>query len=208
MSAILAVDDVLQIVYRCEVHSQTILTVLHARVEVAGTGASAEEQLAKIAVVCSNSGAFPFLTSYAVASGSDYFFDWVQVQKVKPTRTIYARQDINNFGGHANVCGPQNIAASVLKQSLKPGRKGIGRMQFGGLPEGVAAGNIDPAYIAAFLDPLAASMFGTFLVPLAGALALKWCLPAGGVDHDYDIWDAHPQTSTRTMHRRTVGLGI
>lgn len=207
MSAILAVDDVVQIVYRCEVHSQTILTVLHARVDVAGTGSSAEEQLAKIALVAADS-TFPFLDAYLAAAASDFFFDWVRAQKVKPTRTIYAQEELNTFGEYAANSGPQNIAASIEKQSLKVGRSGVGRMQFGGLPEGLAGGNVDSAYSLAQLVPLANSLVGSFLVPLAGALKLQWCLPGGGADHDYDIWNAFPLTSTRTMHRRTVGLGV
>lgn len=209
MSAALAVDDVIQVTLSYTQDAQQLLMVLHYRVSVAGTGADAESQLDTIAnwfSVSTTAGRLAKVVKDALSE--DVFLQSVRAQKVKPFRTIYSQVAIADTGAIAEPAAPVNSAFSIEKQSLKVGRKGVGRVQLAGLPKTAVDSQIDGAYItgaaADFIDFLTTAQVVTTL----GTLALKPCLPAGGTDHDYDLWDAIPQTTTRTMHRRTLGLGI
>lgn len=210
MSSPLAVDDVIEITYWCRLFNQRIMTVLHARVETTPAGTSAEVQLqALVDAYLSQRASCVFLDNYIEAAGTNYTIEYVTAQRVKPTRSIYARADINVFGEFPALCTTANIAASIEKQSTKVGRKGVGRLQFGGIPgESVISGVIDSDYKNVQLKDLADVMFGGFTPGSPPGGGYRWCLPAGGTDHDYDIYNAFVQNTARTMHRRTVGLGI
>jgi len=212
MARPLAVDDVIQVTYWCRLFQQVIMSVLHIRVDTAPTsgGTSAEAQLqtlcdGKLAVRAE----MPLLDAMIEAAGTNFAFDYVTAQLVRPIRSVYAKSFISVFGEYPALCTTANVAASISKQSLKVGRTGIGRLQFGGVPgEALVNGLIDSDYRAVQLTDIADEMYGGLPSVMGLGGSFRWCLPAGGVDHEYDVYNAFPEATVRTMHRRTVGLGI
>jgi hypothetical protein len=207
----LAVDDVLQITYECRLASQVILSVLHARVDTAPSGSpTTEAALQDLADKCADETAMDFLAKYIAATVTDFTFVRVLVQRVKPTRSIYFESPIAETG----VIGAANYAAdsaiSFKKRTTTVGRKGIGRMQLAGFGVNqITSGVVDSGFIGGVGGDLAAAMAGTFTGGIAYPSGVyRWCLPAGGADHAFDIFDVVVQDTARTMHRRTVGLGI
>lgn len=210
MSTPLAMNDTLQITYKGHLYAQTIETVLHARVNGSFTGgATGEAQLVDLVAKLSDP-TFPFLLNYLGAAGNDFVMDYVRVQKVAPFRTIYVEEPIAAGGGFGSICATTNLAASIEKQSATVGRKGVGRLQFGPVPASeIIGGFINSTYIAVQLTDLANTMFGSFVGGPTYGGSFVWCLPANATTPGaYDIFNAFAYPTARTMHRRTVGLGI
>lgn len=210
MSDPLAINDVLQITYRQTLFSQSIMNVFHARVVTAPVGGTtAEAQLEDLVPKLANPGVFPLLVAWKPAVSHDLFFNDVTVQKVKPVRTIFSVASIASFGTDADSPSTANLAVSFEKRTTFVGRKGIGRMQLAGVSAGyITNGRVSADWIADKGSTLAEAMYGNFS---GGALyggVYTWCLPSGGVDHSLDLYDVSVKTTARTMHRRTVGLGI
>lgn len=209
MSSPLAVNDVVQVVLNYRQDEQQLLMVLHYRVQSLGTSASAELQLDSIAAQFADTSTPGTMAAVVKAAlSNEVFLATVQAQKVKPFRTIYARREIADFGDIVEPAAPVNSAMSIEKQSLKVGRKGVGRVQLAGIPKIYVDSSIDGAYIVGPASSFIAWLTTSQSITTEGGMNLVPCLPAGGADTDYDLWDAIPQTSTRTMHRRTLGLGI
>lgn len=207
----LAAGDLLQITYMGSLYGQQIMTVLHARCKTPPTGTPQTELvLDDLAVKISDPVTFDLTAKYMAAACDEFNFTACRVQRVKPTRSIYAEAPMTQTG-HAGPGVPAaNIAASIEKRSLVPGRKGVGRVQFAPLPAtAIGSGYIQDAWLLGFGADFAEKLYGTFIGgPLYNSGEYRWCLPAGGADEAYDIWDALIQDTVRTMHRRTVGLGI
>jgi len=202
---------VINITYWQRLFNQTILSVLHARVVTAPTtGSTAEIQLQDLAdTKLSVSASFPLYQKLKAAAASNFAFDRVTVQKVKPTRTIYVQSSLAAFGDQTTAASTANLAASIEKQTTVTGKTGIGRLQFGGMPsDKIVSGVIDADYFAVEMEGIALNMYGNFSGGTTHGGVYAWCLPAGGADRGYDLWNAFPQRTVRTMHRRTVGLGI
>lgn len=210
MSAPLALNDTIRITYFGRLFNQVIESVLHARVVTLPSGGStAEIQLEDLANKLS-APTFPFLSAYMSAAGNNFTMDYVRAQKVAPLRTIYLEAAISTGGGFGGVCTASNVACSIEKQSTTVGKKGIGRLQFGPVPyTQILNGQLDPAYLAVQMNGLATTMFGSFAGGPLYAGVYGWCLPANSVTPGgYDVFNAFAYPTLRTMHRRTVGLGI
>jgi hypothetical protein len=210
MSSPLAVGDLIEIVYWNKLFNQVILSTFHCRVATAPSGASAEIQLSNLVdQLFSVKADFPLLQAMIDAAGTNFGFDFVTAQRIKPTRSIYAKALVTEFGVYPATCNASNLCASLERRASGTGRKFVGRLQWAGVPtESVISGVIDADFRAVQLGDLCDEMAGNFSGPTGTGGNYVWCLPAGGTSEDYDIFDAFPQATARTMHRRTVGLGI
>lgn len=210
MSAPLAVDDVLQMVIGYTLNSQQLRMVLHYRVQTLGASSTAELQQQSIADFLTGSvgSPWPLLTAIRAGVTANTYFDFLQVQRVKPTRLIYARSEIDESGGIGEVSAPQNVCISFEKQSTVIGRRGVGRIQLAGLPRDDVGARVSDEWIASFGTAIRDAIPESVTVTTEDDMLLVPCLPAGGADHGYDIYNAIIRDETRTMHRRTLGLGI
>lgn len=210
MADMLLANDVLQITYRGQQAAQTVMMVFHARVVgPVNTPASTSSVVYDLAAKLANATDQRMAAIRACVS-PELSIGTVRVQKVKPTRQIYSVVTGGGPGLYAGASNTPNVAVSITKQTTKVGRKGIGRFQLPGVPSsGYAAGQILPAYKTLLEANVCDKFFGSFgggtLYP---DYTFSWCLPAGGVDADYDVFHCLAQNTVRTMHRRTVGLGI
>jgi len=206
-----AVDDVLQVTYNWTVFAQRLMTVLHYRFETVPAGSP--EKVAVLAALASkfSEGTMPMTAAFLQATPNNITLLDVQVQQVKPVRTIYQRGVNSNAGTFASAAQTANLCASIEKQSIKVGRDGVGRIQWPPLtPDTLLNGFVDSDYRDTQLETLSAELASAqvLIAPFGYPCTLRPCLPAGGADHDYDLWDCFPEATARTMHRRTVGLGI
>jgi hypothetical protein len=97
----------------------------------------------------------------------------------------------------------------LQKRSSVAGRTGVGRVQWPPLaPDVQSDGFVDDDFLTVQMSDLADELSTAQVITGLYTAVLRPCLPAGGANHNYDVWDAVPQDTIRTMHRRTVGLGI
>lgn len=207
----LVLNDVIQVSIFGSLFSQRIITNLHYIVNVAA-GGSTEDQLKQIATDWTGgTGSVPgILTHMLDCQGVEYNCDFVRAQRIFPTRTIYMQSNANDPGTHADPCTAPNIAASLLKRTATAGRKGVGRVQLAGIPQtAYVDGMITPVFSAAKLnvwcnDLLASYTTSVIIMTLVPGLYN----PTGTGTHFSPLLQVIPEDTVRTMHRRTVRVGI
>lgn len=206
----LALNDLVQVVYsyRATSTSDRFLTVLHYRVADPDATSTVIDDLNSIVDWFSDSttvGRPAHRLRNCLAA--NVFLDWVQAQRVRPARTVFRRGQIDELGGLEGNTPTFNVALSLTKRTNVPGRKGIGRIQLLGIPaENIQDGQIVGDPYKATVEQFATAVLGT--VPVTNELILHACLPNNPVTEasDVETWEIQP--TVRTMHRRTVGLGI
>lgn len=142
---------------------------------------------------------------------SNYVEDFERTQPVYPSRLRFVDNFSAGGGSWASAASTSNLACSIERFSLRNGRRGIGRIQLP-LPDGVYLGGkvTDHPYWTV-LTALASQMKVT-VVTTGPGVAANW------IPVIHNLGNAQPLTSdvngayfkdeVRTMHRRTVGLGI
>ena len=208
----LALNDIIQVSVRGLLFGQRILTVLHYRVSTAAGVTSAEAQLGEFSEdFANNLGGVTVLFDMRAAVGGQYVFKEVRAQRVYPTRTVYRSTLIDVTGTHVDDATTANIAASITKQTARPGRMGVGRIQLAGIPQTmIVAGALNPDYMAGELTTLGEAIVDdAYTSPTEGWVATP-CLfnPAfDGAQKWADLLTFTVNDSLRTMHRRTLRLG-
>lgn len=204
---VLAVGDVIRVTWFNRLFAQRILMVCHLRCTTAPTGTNILAQLDEITSVVNNNTTFP-LQGLQPLTAPDVSFDSVRAQRVSNPRSVYSEAAVGINGTHADQARTANVALSVEKRSLHPGRRGIGRIQVGGLPATkLANGMWDSTFVndvntwaQGWLDPLPVQSLGGIY---------KWIIPTNGpVTSDDDIIALQAKSTVRDMRRRTVGVGI
>lgn len=206
----IAVNDVIQVTYFATLFNQVLMTVLHYRVTTAPATATPEHVVLGSAADNFANVAIEPLSSMKACTSEAVTWTKVRLQKVKPTRSIYAEEIVGTDGDVAQTVDTANVCASITKRSAKAGRQGVGHVQWPPLAQGqMVSGSLEPAFQAGVLNDFASALTDVLTVGIAPyEMNLQPCLPGGGADTAFDIWDCVPQSTVRTMHRRTVGLGI
>lgn len=207
----LALDDVVSLSIWGTLFGQRIITVLHYAVSVVSAG-STEDQLKQFANDwVSGTGSVPGSLDHMLeAQGIEYTCDYVRAQRVSPTRTIFMQWNSNDVGTHADPCTTANIAISLQKRTATPGRKGVGRVQLAGIPQtGYADGSVNPVYEVAKLLPWCTDLMSSFTTS-AGPVTFVPVLynPTNPTPHYSPLIQVLPESTVRTMHRRTLRVGI
>jgi len=141
----------------------------------------------------------------------NYVGSFIRYQPVYPSRLRAVDFTWTTTALTSHVATTSNVAASIERYSKLNKRRGIGRIQLP-LPQGVFAGGIinDAVYLAA-LDNLREDMLDDIVTDEVGTIG-TW----QPVIHNTSaaqpltsyIDGASVKTTVRTMHRRTLGLGI
>lgn len=203
----LNVNDVVRVVYAQELFSQRLYTVLNYRVDVpAAPGTTEAEEMAALADRMADQALAP-LVNWLPVVGDELLFSHVRAQKVAPVRGVYQQALIVAEGSHVDPCTTANVAASITKRTLTPGRTGVGRVQLGGIPQtAYTEGTLDPAYLS-LLEDFKDDLINFVSVPANGS-AYRLCVWNGQIaTEDIDVFELTVQHEVRTMHRRTVRLG-
>lgn len=204
----LATNDRVQVVTRYEVNGQVNLMVLHYRVTNPDPTTSVEQDCLAIADWFSDAATLgrPMQRLLPMFS-TNTLVRWVRAQRVGPTRSVFRQSDVGEDGSFAGTSTAQNLTVSLTKRTNTPGRKGIGRVQMGGVSTTVYdEGRVVSADYKTRFNLLEAALTGT--VTAAAPLQIVQCLPASVGGPAYDVVDMLLQPEVRTMTRRTVGRGI
>lgn len=203
----IAVNDNIRVTYFGRLFEQRILTVLNLRCSVAPTGTDTFAQLTDLAAALSDVTMSPLLNWIPLVS-NDFSFDEVRVQRVLPTRTVYAKHAIGVTGSAATACTTANVAVSVEKRSNKPGRHGIGRVQMAGVPAAkYANGLLDATYLGQVQAQWHELVFA--ILPGGTMGSYRWCIAgSAALDPENDIIDTQAEDTVRVMRRRTLRVGI
>lgn len=205
----LAINDVVQVSFRGTLFGQKMLTILHYSVNVVGTG-TVESQLQELAnaLTIDNAGV-NLVTDYLAAIGPSFSLDTIRCQRVDPTRSVYQVSTANLNGTFATDCTTANIAASLLKRTATPGRRGLGRVQLPGVPAAAyTGGNLTNAYLTTELSNLCQDLMAGLTTPVS-AVSMQPCIfnPGAAGSHFSPIVTVTPQETVRVMHRRTLFVG-
>jgi len=204
-------DDIYRVTFAGTLAAQRILWVLHYRfttiVDNEYLGGLEDMVNALATDMQSDAGKFGAIR---VQQSSDLMWDWVQIQRIVPTRDIYFRAEISTAGGTVSEAAPPNVALSVTNRTAFADRHGVGRNQLAGFPLTKIE---DGLWLADFVDTIQA-LVGAALIPRFEESGVGNEMQAGvfavyAVTTEInDIIDVVGHDQVRTMHRRTVGLGI
>lgn len=210
----MATGDVVLLTYWTRLASQQLLVTLHYRYETPGAPTdSVDEQLQDIATEMANTGVGvnTIVAALRAVTPDNVAFERCTAQRIKPTRSVYASAPMSVNGTFADSATATNICASVTKRTVVPGRKGVGHCQWPPLPSAVYInGLLDAGFRTTQLQAWADQLKVSFVLHAATAeeFAMVPCLPAATTGVPYKVDNTVAQPTVRTMHRRTVGLGI
>lgn len=204
----ISVNDVIRVTYFERLFEQRLLTVLHLRcVAAPAAGTTDAVALQNVANRFGDVAQAP-LTSWRPLIAADLVWDEVRAQKVFPTRTVYQKDAIGVAGTHADPCEMPNLAMSIEKRTLHAGRKGVGRIQMGGVPNSVIENGM---FTVGYLNAAQLcweSILGDITIA-ADSSIYRVCLWDGDtVTSEDDLFDVQAKDTVRTMHRRTLRVGI
>jgi len=205
----LAVGDVIQVSLRGTLYGQRILNVLHYSVAVAGSGTDYDQLSILTSNLVTGGGSVDPLVDFLAAIAPQYQLVEVRAQRVYPLRTIYAYTIDGRFGTYATGTETTNIAASLEKRTLTPGRMGIGRLQLAGIPTAAMDnGELAAAYKATEMSNLAQKLLLS-ITTSSPVVTYTPCLfnPTAPVNKFSPLFSIVIQDSLRTMRRRTVRVG-
>lgn len=132
----------------------------------------------------------------------------LRVQRIKPVRSVGVVVAVALNGLLNDNCDTNNSALSITKRTPLAGRAFLGRMQVGGIPKsGMQGGEWSAGTKAS-----AGSVANALVQPLTAGVSLAVFNPClfhrTIVPNFTDITSSQVQASIRTMHRRTLQLGI
>lgn len=200
--------DILQVVHVMTVDEQTCMNVLHYKVIAPDTtpDRSYFQEMDDI-LAALDAGPNTVTGGWLKLATDDCTSRFIQAQRVHPNRSPYVREIVGQEGLEPGPSAPSIVALSGTKRSDTVGRGRSGHMQLAGLP---ASSMENGRWTIAQLT-LAQNYFDD--------LSQDLNYGAGGIIRP-GIFDSKPPTEfaeligfeakdeLRSMHRRTVGLGI
>jgi hypothetical protein len=198
--------DIVEGSIRGAVLGQVVMTVLHYQATLAAPIADGIAALTTAETAFSVGAGSP-LVKYRGCTATNYASQFVRFQVVYPTRRPYFQVARNAAGTFAPDCEAPNLSAFLNLQALNAGRGRHGGIHFpapssGGYTAGNVAGALGVAirdFVTAWSPGLNISA-GNDLIPIIWS-RVKPTTPSA-------IIGTSIQQTIRTMHRRTVGLGI
>lgn len=205
-----AVNSIVQVTYWQRLFGQRILNVYDYRVVQESTLPIFDElnnlALTMASLLETNAPLYQFSNYQSV----DLIYDEVRVQPIAPLRNPYQKAAIGQTGQYSTGTEVTNLAVSVTKRTLDVGRRAVGRVQLAGIPTAAMRdGEIDPTYAAA-LQGAATNCFTNSITVTTGGGEYRMAVwgPGRVINSLIDVVQARVNPELRTMHRRTVRLGI
>jgi hypothetical protein len=202
------VGDIVQVTIETNTDATVNLNVLHYRCLTPPTDPAYLPALQELATSVAAVGT-GILPAMAALMDDRMYISGVRCQRVRPQRDFFYRLATLQSGTIVGGAAPPNTALSITKKTEEVGKGFSGHFQLGGLS------------VTLFSD------FGVFTAPaialateLGNAIAAKRVKVGGGADvwqpcmlsvaqpGYHDIRVCSPRSQIRTMHRRTVGLGV
>lgn len=203
----LATGSVVTITYNSTLFDQRLMTVLRAVITVPDPATSVQQDLSALATYFADPAVGKPCDLMQACQVEDVEYQNVRTQQIYPARSTFWNEVLTTTGQIDDDAGTANVAASITKRSLLPGRKGIGRIQLGGIPTSAYTDGFVSAGQLTKLNAFGTSLLGS-IIPLGTVMRAKLCTSADGTALDSTVFSTEAQNTLRTMHRRTVGLGI
>jgi len=204
----LTTGDILQVSLRGTLFEQRMLTVLHYRVIVGSASGTVYGDVLSWSILFSSlTNPGELLTLYLATCCPEYLLEDVRVQRVAPVRSAYATQNVNAFGTNVNSCRTANISASITKRGNGGGRWATGRVQMPAVP----SDNVVDGSIAVGAQVDYAALGNQLSINQNNPGITQTVQPViynpGRTPDWTEILNWLPQSTARTMHRRTLRLG-
>lgn len=200
-------DDVLEVSISMRQFEQRILSVFHYKITEAGAPVDGVALITAFDAEFNNAAAGKFLNAYAGCIHVSCSIQAVVYQWVSNTRRArVVKTPVITGGVLAGTACPPNVAAAITKRSETATRHGVSTLHMPAL----LIENID---LGRLTDP-GKDLYDTLLPRLSGTITT-----GGGVVLSPVIFNrqnpvtsivitaAQAQSTVRTMHRRTVGVG-
>lgn len=187
---------------------QRIINVLHYAVFNPSTTVNYADELEQLAMVFSDVGIGGFGSGYLGCMPTSFNWDFTRCQSIYPIRKRVIRIGVGE-PGRFNTTTTANVSASITKRTVFAGRSQIGGIRLVLPTTESLQGKITIA-ARANLDLFANQLDVRVLEPTGGGTydPVIYHRKAGVVPKFDKVTDCVPETTTRVMRRRTVGLGV
>ena len=198
--------DVLEVVISARMNSQTLLNVLHYQYTESTPQIDGKAEID--AVLDQFTVEDGMLGAWADAMSNACTIESISGQIIKPVRFPYVRRSVGLVGDLVGQPLPQNVSASITKQSTIAGRGKSGRLQAFPADVGSVANGLITAGARTKYTALANAVGGK----LDNAGGITAWLPiifdrdAGGTQARVE--GTVVQSTVRVLSRRTVGRGV
>lgn len=205
----LKLGDIVNCTYRGTYEGQEIRYVLHYRCTTNGTGATPESDLYAVSGFMVDPVQFPLFGALLDCHASDFHFKGCATSVVAPVKTTVMMGAVDLLGEIMDPCFPPNVAMVITKRTLQQGRRGRGSIHLSGCPiSSVLNGEITPAGTTLY-QAVANAMITAFTVPQISLTLEPGLYHPTLITAPFSrLFDARVETTSRTMRRRTVRVGI
>lgn len=205
------VNGIFEVSIRSRLHQQRVLNVLHYQVETASAITNPVVEAERVANLFISAPTNNVITEYLRATSVDFAIEDVRAQAIDPVRHRFATVSVQQFGINLGAATEmQNVSTVLTKQADRAGRHFVGSFHMAGMPRtAVVGGIVSVAYRTTFMDPLALAVKSALVDTISGGEYVPVIYHRGTLPGlvASEITQMVPQTTWRTMRRRTVGLG-
>jgi hypothetical protein len=204
--------DVVQITYVGTLFDQTVMNVLHYVIdgepdpmttvpqdlnnflqEFIGNGLVANDRVT------------PYLAMFATV----YTLQLVRAQRISTERSVLVDAPLGVPGTATGTPGTVNIGTAVTWRTLRSGRRFVSTTHIGGIPSTATVGGVITNAYRNIVNNWAQPTLQGIVEPASTLLFTPGIYHKKPPGPNFDDWQSYVlQTTTRTMRRRTVGLGI
>lgn len=206
---VIGTNDVIRVTYNMRLDGQQMMMVLHCEpltIVISNYLDAMEDLTEELAATLTGGG---FWNGIRAVQSDELHYTSIVAQRIWTQRDVAVTTAVATDGALSAPAAPPNVAMSVTKRTLLATRRGVGRIQIPGLTVGALEDGLWSAAVTTAVQAHLATVLPATLVT-DGGNEWKWVLPqlgqpSGPYQH---VTSVQAQRTVRTMHRRTVGLGI
>lgn len=203
------VDSILEFRIRSLVNAQECLTVFHYVVNTESSLPSSGGEETAFLDAMDTGGTNNMVPTYLAAMSDAANVIALEAQFVSPVRLVAVIQNVDYDGGIALPCNNQNIAGVITRRTRLAGRSQVSNTHMPGLPdEGVVAGFLTSTQRDKYAALLSKALLGVF--PATGDGVYRpviWHRVEPPLTQFDEVTAGTVQPTSRTMRRRTIGVG-
>lgn len=205
----LQINDLVQVTYNATFEGQQIRYVLHYRCMTNGNGSIPEVDLNTMSSFFVDQAACPLFAAMLDCHVADFHFTGAACTRVWPVKTTTMMNPVDIVGEVIDTGMPPNVSVVITKRTLQQGRRGRGSLHLSGVP---IPWTLNGEIVVASAGPwnaLAEQLYSV-LTPSPPSLNIEPVLyhPTLITNPWSKLFNARLETTTRTMRRRTVRVGI
>ena len=203
----LEVGNIVQLTYKWDVNGETCLSVFNAVCTIAFTTPDANTTLRQLADLAATR-TFPLTDALANCISNQVDLDGVRTQILWPTRSVFVDAISAVTGGVDTLCSYTNVSAAITRRGVTAGRKNVSTLHVPGVPDGQADAGVWGADYRLLLNTLALKVIDNWVVGADPGRLKPIIYRKSSPTESQRVTSTAVQFTTRTMRRRTVGLGI